>query len=206
VSPFDAVHFNDKIMKGVFAKIYPVIAEDLLNRCGIRSGLCLDLGGGPGMLAVRLAEISDLQVIVVDPVPECIELAEENAAEHGRCDQVSAQLGQAEKLNFAEGSVDLVVSRGSVYFWNDQAEGFREIYRVLRPGGWAFIGGGFGNAELRDEILATMADDAEWKSGRAERAAKFPPSYFEELLAEVGIEGTVDISDRGSWTIFTKAA
>lgn len=206
MSAFDAVHFNEKIMKGVFAKIYPVIAEDLLSRCGIRSGLCLDLGGGPGMLAVRLAEISDLQVIVVDPVPECIELAEENAAEHGRCDQVSAQLGQAEKLHFADGSVDLVVSRGSVYFWNDQAEGFREIYRVLRPGGWAFIGGGFGNAELRDEILATMADDAEWKSGRSERAAKFPPSYFENLLSEVGIEGSVDISDKGSWTIFTKAA
>lgn len=206
MSAFDAAHFNEKIMKGVFAKIYPVIAEDLLGRCGIRSGLCLDLGGGPGMLAVRLAEISDLQVIVVDPVPECIELAEENAAEYGQCGQVSAQLGQAEKLDFADGSVDLVVSRGSVYFWNDQAAGFREIHRVLRPGGWAFIGGGFGNAELRDEILATMADDAQWQSGRAERAEKFPPSYFEELLTEVGIEGSVDISDKGSWTIFTKAA
>ena len=134
MSPFDAAHFNEKMMKGVFAKIYPVIAEDLLDRCGIRSGLCLDLGGGPGMLAVRIAEISDLQVIVVDPVAECIELAEENAAEHGQCGQVTAQLGHAEKLDFADNSVDLVVSRGSVYFWDDQAAGLREIYRVLRPG------------------------------------------------------------------------
>ncbi|MEE9964901.1 MAG: class I SAM-dependent methyltransferase [Propionicimonas sp.] len=206
MSPFDAAHFNEKMMKGVFAKIYPVIAEDLLDRCGIRSGLCLDLGGGPGMLAVRLAEISDLQVIVVDPVAECIELAEENAAEHGQCGQVTAQLGHAEKLDFADNSVDLVVSRGSVYFWDDQAAGLREIYRVLRPGGWAFIGGGFGNAELRDEILATMADDPQWQSGRKERAEKFPPSYFENLLAQVGIDGQVDISDKGSWTTFTKAA
>ena len=51
-----------------------------------------------------------------------------------------------------------------------------------------------------------MADDPQWQSGRKERAEKFPPSYFENLLAQVGIDGQVDISDRGSWTTFTKAA
>jgi len=41
-------------------------------------------------------------------------------------------------------SVDLVFSRGSIFFWDDPAQGLQEVYRVLRPGGEAMIGGGRG--------------------------------------------------------------
>ena len=35
--------------------------------------------------------------------------------------------------------MDLVVSRGSIYFWEDQGRGLLEILRVLRPGGLAMF-------------------------------------------------------------------
>jgi ubiquinone/menaquinone biosynthesis C-methylase UbiE len=200
----NARQYNERTMKGLFRKIYPVIAEQAIARTGIRSGLCVDLGGGPGMLGICVAQASDLRVVIVDPLLECIELACQNIADHRLADRVTAELGQAEALPFPEGSVDLVVSRGSIYFWESQRQGLREIFRALRPGGWAFVGGGFGTRELRDEILAEKADDGEWNKARKERGNKHPPEHFRAMLAELSIDGVVDSGDEGMWIVFRK--
>lgn len=200
----NARQYNERTMKGLFRKIYPVIAEQAIARTGVRSGLCVDLGGGPGMLGICVAKASDLQVVVVDPLPDCIELARENIAEHGLGHRVTARLGQAEALPIPDGLLDLLVSRGSIYFWEDQRHGLREIFRALRPGGWAFVGGGFGTKALRDEILAEKADDGEWNKARKERGNKHPPEHFRAMLAELAIDGVVDSGDEGMWIVFRK--
>ena len=48
-------------------------------------------------------------------------------------------------MPFPDDTVDLVVSRGSIFFWDDPAKGLSEVARVLRPGGKAYIGGGAGS-------------------------------------------------------------
>lgn len=200
----NARQYNERTMKGLFRKIYPVIAQQAIARTGIRDCLCLDLGGGPGMLGICVAEASDLQVTIVDPLADCIELARGNIAERGLNHRVTATPGRAEALPLSDGVVDLVVSRGSIYFWDDQRQGLREIHRVLRPGGWAFVGGGFGTKALRDEILAEKADDPAWNKARSERGRKHPPEYFRALLAELAIDGVVDSGDEGMWIVFRK--
>ena len=52
----NARQYNEQTMKGLFRKIYPVIAEQAIARTGIRSGLCVDLGGvpGPGRLWLQI--------------------------------------------------------------------------------------------------------------------------------------------------------
>ncbi len=202
---FNAAEFNEKVMKGQFKKIYPVIARQILERTGITSGHCIDLGGGPGMLAVELAKASALDVTVCDVTLECVALAKENSREHGVDERVSAVQGAAEKLPFDDNSVDLVVSRGSIFFWEDQQQGISEVYRVLRPGGWGYIGGGFGTAELLQEILAEKANDLRWDKERKERLAKNPPGHFEAMLQKLGIEGIVERGEAGLWIIFKKS-
>jgi ubiquinone/menaquinone biosynthesis C-methylase UbiE len=199
-----ARRYNEQTMKGLFRKIYPVIARQMLARTGITSGLCIDLGGGPGMLGVRLAQASVLEVVIVDPSEECIALVRANIAEHGVADRVTARPGRAEVLPFPDACVDLVASRGSIYFWQDQRQGLREILRVLRPGGWAMVGGGFGNRALREEILAAKADDPDWQRQRSERGQRFPPEHFRALIAELGIAGEVESGDEGTWILFCK--
>jgi ubiquinone/menaquinone biosynthesis C-methylase UbiE len=200
----NARQYNERTMKGLFRKIYPVIAEQAIARTGIRSGLCVDLGGGPGMLGICVAKASDMQVVIVDPLADCIELARENIGEHGLGHRVTAEIGRAEALPFPDGLLDLVVSRGSIYFWESQRQGLREIFRVLRPGGCAFVGGGFGTRELRDEILAEKAGDAEWNDARKERGNRHPPEHFRAMLAELAIDGVVDSGDEGMWIVFRK--
>jgi ubiquinone/menaquinone biosynthesis C-methylase UbiE len=200
----NAAEFNEKIMKGHFRKIYPVIAGQIVERTGVTSGRCIDLGGGPGMLAVCIAKISSLKVTVVDLMPECVELARENSAEAGVGDRVDAMQGVAEALPFRDETVDLVVSRGSIFFWQDQARGLAEVFRVLRPGGWAWIGGGFGTAELLREIEDAKADDPEWNRKRKERMTQNPPEHFRVMLQRLGIDGVVEHQEAGMWIIIQK--
>ena len=46
--------------------------------------------------------------------------------------------------------MDLVVSRGSIWFWDNPGKALKEIYRILKPGGKAYIGGGKGSPENRE--------------------------------------------------------
>ncbi len=200
----NAVEFNEKIMKGHFRKIYPVIARQMVERTGITKGECIDLGGGPGMLAVCIAKITLMHVTVVDLMPECVELAIENSLEEGVRHRVDAVQGVAEQLAFADASIDLVVSRGSIFFWEDQQQGLAEVFRVLRPGGWAYIGGGFGTVELLREIDELKADDLEWQRKRKARMAQNPPEHFRAMLDRLGIEGVVEHQEAGTWIIFRK--
>ena len=157
----------DRIAKTAFAPVYPVIAEQILDRCGISRGRCLDVGSGPGSLGIALARASDLAVTLLDSSPEMLAVAEGNIREAGLSGRLSLLRGDVHAIPLPAGSVDLVVSRGSVFFWEDLPRAFSEIYRVLAPGGKTYVGGGFGTAELRDAVLAAMAkENPDWKSFR----------------------------------------
>ncbi|MEI8102036.1 MAG: class I SAM-dependent methyltransferase [Chlorobium sp.] len=200
----NAAEYNEKVMKGHFKKIYPVIARQIIERTGITAGHCIDLGGGPGMLGISLARQSNFYVTIYDLLPECIALAGENSREHDVHERVTALQGKAELIPFKDNSTDLVASRGSIFFWEDQQQGLSEVYRVLRPGGWAYIGGGFGTIELLLEIQSQRASEPKWDRERKERFAKNPPGHFETILANLGIEGVVERGDAGMWIIFRK--
>jgi ubiquinone/menaquinone biosynthesis C-methylase UbiE len=49
-------------------------------------------------------------------------------------------VGQAESLPLPDASVDLVLSTMSFHHWMDQAQGVRQVARVLRPGGVFILG------------------------------------------------------------------
>ncbi len=200
----DAKEYNENVMKKHFRKVYPLIASQILQLTGITEGKCIDLGGGPGMLGISMAEITNLHVTVYDLLPECIKIAKENAAERNLSDRVTAMQGVAEDIQFPDSSVDLVISRGSVFFWEDQKKGISEVYRVLKPGGWGYIGGGFGSAELLAEIIEARKDDSSWEEGRKCRMKKNPPEHYQKILEELGIPGAVSSSPAGTWMIFRK--
>jgi len=108
-------------------------------------GLWLDLGAGEGPVALALAECCEARIILVDPNDEALAVARDAAGERRCADRIETMRGRAEELPLADRSVDLVVSRGSIYFWDDPPRGLAEVYRVLREGGQAMIGGGMGS-------------------------------------------------------------
>lgn len=198
----------DEYARTTFARIYPVIADQILERTGITSGMCLDVGSGPAPLAIALALLSDLRVVALDSSPGMFSLAQKNIRERCVEDRVIPVSGDVHAIPAADGSFHLVVSRGSYHFWRDLPVAFREIYRVLRPDGAAYIGGGYGSARIRDEVLAGRAergivDDADHPV--RDRFRKFRPGEIEAAIGDAGIRNYRIIhDDSGFWILIHK--
>jgi ubiquinone/menaquinone biosynthesis C-methylase UbiE len=195
-----------RIAREVFAPIYPVIAEQVLAWSGIRDGLCLDLGSGPGLLSVALAEKSDLTVIALDADPAMARIAQETAA--GRTDRVAPVIGDVHRMPVRDDTASLIVSRGSLFFWEDRVQAFREIERVLRPGGVAFVGGSFGTAALRDTIFAQMQRrNPNWDRDVARRSGQATPDQLRRELAASAVAcSRIREEEAGFWVEIRKGS
>src|SRR5208337_2959340 len=68
----------DEFTKTTFTRIYPVIANQILDRTGITTGTCLDVGSGPAPLAIAVALLSNLRVTALDSSREMHTLAVQN--------------------------------------------------------------------------------------------------------------------------------
>lgn len=196
----------DRIAKTLFAPIYLVIAQDIVDRFGITTGSCLELGSGPASLAIALAARSDLDIICLDYSCEVQETAAKNITDAGFSDRIHLLCGDVHDIPLADDSVDLIVSRGSIFFWHDLPAAFREIYRVLKPGGKTFIGGGFGNRELRDSISAEMIRrNPDWEEFNKKNISTENAARFRTILDETGIPGfEVVYGDEGLWVVISK--
>jgi SAM-dependent methyltransferase len=114
--------------------------------------------------------------------------------------------GYVNTIPFNAASMDLVVSRGSFFFWENLSRGFSECLRVLRPGGMAYIGSGFGNARLRDMITIQMRErDPAWEEKKRDLYGKCNPPIVRSALAAAGIfEYDLIEDDSGYWVCFGK--
>jgi arsenite methyltransferase len=96
----------------------------------------LDLGSGAGFdsfLAARKVGKTG-KVIGVDMTPEMIAKATANA-KAGKYDNVEFLLGDIEALPLPDNSVDVAISNCVINLVPDKEKVFRELNRVLRPGG-----------------------------------------------------------------------
>lgn len=94
----------------------------------------LDIGGGTGGLAVRVAELGH-RVMVVDPSPDALAALDRRARELGVA--VAGEQGDLSTLLDVTGpdSVDVVLCHGVLEVVDDPAEALATLRRVLRPGG-----------------------------------------------------------------------
>jgi ubiquinone/menaquinone biosynthesis C-methylase UbiE len=201
----DGAQRMDRIAKTVFAPIYPVIARQILSRCGITGGRCVDIGSGPGSLALALAEISDLEILLLDSSLDMLSVAAENVRESALSDRCSLLYGDVHEIPLPAHSVDLVISRGSLFFWDDLNIAFSEIYRILAPGGKTYIGGGFGSASLNEAISAAMSrENPAWQSFRDKNLGPENRERISMVLGELGIPHNVMHDASGFWIMMKK--
>lgn len=192
----------DTIARTVFAPVYPLLAEQIITGTGITSGTGIDLGSGGGYLGLAVANHSNLKMYLLDESPGMFEIATRNCNNQMMADRVIPLCGDVHYLPFEQDTVNLVVSRGSIYFWDDLAAVLCEIWRVLAPGGHAYIGGGFGSPELKAEVIAKMREkEPDWQP----KCTKFDDSTFVPALTAAGIfSGTYRKDGSGAWITFQK--
>jgi len=100
----------------------------------------LDLGSGGGFdLFLAGPKVGATgRAIGVDMTPEMLALARKNAQiyrEHTGLDNVEFRLGEIEHLPVADASIDVVISNYVLNLSPDKAQVWRDIARVLKPGG-----------------------------------------------------------------------
>ena len=97
----------------------------------------LEIGVGMGADHVEWARSGPRRLVGVDLTPRAIEWAGRRIAAEGL--RSDLRVADAEHLPFPDASFDLVYSWGVLHHTPDTAAAFREVHRVLRPGGTARV-------------------------------------------------------------------
>lgn len=92
----------------------------------------LDIGCGPGFFSVLLAQMG-YEVTAVDYTENMLVEAAKNARTYGV--QIAFQRMDAQKLVFADGSFDFVISRNVLWNLENPVQAYKEWIRVLKTGG-----------------------------------------------------------------------
>lgn len=117
----------------------------------------LDLGSGAGFdsfLAARKVGKTG-KVIGVDMTPEMIAKATANA-KAGNFDNVEFLLGDIEALPLPDNSIDVAISNCVINLVPDKENVFRELHRVLRPGGRFMVSDLVLLKELPEEVRTSV--------------------------------------------------
>jgi len=143
--------------EGRLSPVYGPLAQQLVEDLGLdgRTGVGIDLGSGPGTLIIELCQRTKMHWINADINPHFFPYFLQQAEKHGSGGRVSAVQADAQALPFRDNYADVIVSRGSFWLWRDKVKAFGEIWRVLKPGGAAYIGRGF-SENLPLEVAKTV--------------------------------------------------
>jgi ubiquinone/menaquinone biosynthesis C-methylase UbiE len=138
----DARRFNDLMSRGLVQHEYRRLARDVVEMGVPPGGKVLDIGTGPGFVAIEVARLlrgSGCQVVGLDLSTAMLTLAAENAAKEGLDGALTWHEGDAKAMPFEENEFDFVVSSGSLHHWEGPLAVFDEIARVLTDDGGCII-------------------------------------------------------------------
>jgi SAM-dependent methyltransferase len=122
------------VLEGLYARVTGEVAA------AYPGGKLLEIGSGPGRLAVRLArEAPGMTLTGVDISDAMVERAARRAAGAGLSERVRFKVGDVAAMPLPDGEFDGVVSTLSLHHWPEPTHGLAEIHRVLKPGGEARI-------------------------------------------------------------------
>jgi SAM-dependent methyltransferase len=106
------------------------------------SGRCLDVGAGPGLLAIMVAsEHPDINVTAIDLLPDVAAVAGDYIRESRLEDRISYVVGDVgdERLLEKLGKFDLVYSTFSLHDWNAPEKSIRNLWNAVADNGRLYL-------------------------------------------------------------------
>jgi SAM-dependent methyltransferase len=113
------------VIEATMASLHPFEGADLV-----------DIGCGSGFHLPRFAALGCASVVGVEPHPPLVELARDRVR---GLEGVRVVEGVAQELPLPDASADIAHARWAYFFGAGSEPGLRELGRVLRPGGTAFV-------------------------------------------------------------------
>src|SRR4030065_413476 len=140
--------------------VRPFLARQIEELYGRRDGNILEIGPFSGLIFV-LAEKNVGQSFSIVAFPQAaISLYRQEARKRGLEDRVRIIESHSSLIGIADGSVDLAIFRGALFFPALFQVDFGAIYRTLNTAGIAFVGGGFGK-HTPSEVISQIGKRSE---------------------------------------------
>jgi demethylmenaquinone methyltransferase/2-methoxy-6-polyprenyl-1,4-benzoquinol methylase len=169
-------HFADRwspdSVSDIAAWLRPGLTAPCPEGCRI-----LDVGGGTGALATKLAAELQTRVTVLDPSPKMLRYIPDRAP-------VDAVVGTAEAMPFADDSFDALIVTDAFHHFRDQSGAVTEFARVVKPGGTILL------VELDPRGAMQLLVGLEKLLG--EPGAFLRPSQMCAFMGERGVVGTCE--------------
>lgn len=135
----DGEHYLKRVKEMMLQELYPFFIERIIKEVGFGPGKALEIGPGPLPMGFYLCRQTLWDVIGGEISPDIVELGKKIIKEADTKAPYRMKVANAEDLPFEDESFGLVISSGSMHHWSNPIKVFREINRVLAPGGSAII-------------------------------------------------------------------
>src|ERR1051326_1562287 len=166
-------------------------------------GVVVDLGCGAGIdvLLAALKVGPAGKAIGIDMTPEMIERARKNAAQpvDGRVlSNVEFHLSTIDRMPLPSGSVDCLISNCVINLAPDKRSVFREMYRVLKPGGRVAVS----DIALKQQLPAELAESVAAYTGCI--AGAISMSEYERDLRAAGFADVQIVDTRKDLNVYAQ--
>jgi ubiquinone/menaquinone biosynthesis C-methylase UbiE len=158
---------------------------------GQSSARVLDLGCGAGHLSFAIAP-HVREVIACDLSPNMLAVVADAAVTRGFTN-IRTQECPAERLPFADASVDAVCTRFSAHHWSDVAKAMKEARRVLKPGGKLIV---IDTCAADSALLDTHMQTVELLRD-VSHCRNYSAKQWREFIAEAGFR----LDQHDAWTL-----
>ena len=168
----------------------------LADELAFRSGALIDLGAGPCELPVEICRrIKGAKIIAVEMAPPMLKLAAKKIACSGFSRRIRLVKADAKDTGLPGGAFDFVACNNLIHHIADPLLIFREIARLLRPGGGIYVKDLLRPrtaAEL-DAHMKNCSDDTPWQREllRNSLRAALRPEEVAVYAQKAGLKGAV---------------
>ena len=187
----------------LWAPIRPYLARQVEELYGRRNGFVLEIGPFSGLIFV-LAQRNVGQSFLIAAFPQtAAPLYREEARRLGLGDRVPIVDSDSALTGIADDWVDLAIFRGALFFPTLFQVNFSAIYRTLRQGGIAFVGGGFGK-HTPAEVISKIGKRSEQLNAAMGRVRVTVEGVRDQLRSS-HLEGNSEITTEGGlWVVMKK--
>jgi ubiquinone/menaquinone biosynthesis C-methylase UbiE len=196
-----------RILKDVnelWSKIYPYLSVQVMRCYGRENGEALELGPFSGGISMELARLHPgLNLTIAAQDRDVVDYLRKEMEEAGLHHKIALKWSALENLCFADGRFDLVVFRGAYFFLDEEGRMLREIYRVLKEGGLAFIGGGYGK-DTPQPLIDEIADKSRDLNDRLGRK-RVTEEELKIMVNKAGLTSQAGVEKEGGlWLLIRK--
>ena len=183
--------------------VYPYLAQHVLQYYARQDGDILEIGPFCGLLFVLSEMKIGTSLSIATFPPEMVEFFRKETKNRRAEGNIGVIEIDSSLTGFEENSIDLAIFRGAFFFPSLFKVEVSRIYNILRPGGVAFVGGGFGKftPDFIIEEIGKRSRDLNLQIGKVEIRKEEIWHEVETLSRKEKIEL---LSEGGIWLVMKK--